>query len=165
MLFFKIPFGSCSSASSRLRKEYRLFNEKLGQTGAGLKFEDVEEGSALSNLIGWFPFSLPLPTMLIVVFPEQLEQEFPFWKRLHGFWRTLPNFNPYTASSEPGQDLAADALALIHGRRDCNDNEHGGSELGDDFYGEETQNAADERVDSATQSNKQVCCQLYLCSS
>ena len=62
MLFFKIPFGSCSSASSRLQKEYRLFNEKLGQTGAGLKFEDVEEGSALLNLIGWFPFSLPLPT-------------------------------------------------------------------------------------------------------
>jgi hypothetical protein len=51
-----LPFNSesCSSASSRLRKEYRLFNEKLGQTGAGLKFEDVEEGSALSNLIGSF---------------------------------------------------------------------------------------------------------------
>ena len=51
-----LPFNSksCSSASSRLRKEYRLFNEKLGQTGAGLKFEDVEEGSALSNLIGLF---------------------------------------------------------------------------------------------------------------
>lgn len=49
-----LSFSSCSSASSRLRKEYRLFNEKLGQTGAGLKFEDVEEGSALSNLIGLF---------------------------------------------------------------------------------------------------------------
>ena len=51
-----LPFNSksCSSASSRLQKKYRLFNEKLGQTGAGLKFEDVEEGSALSNLIGSF---------------------------------------------------------------------------------------------------------------
>jgi hypothetical protein len=55
MLFF-LPFESSSSASSRLRKEYRLFNEKLGQTGAGLKCEDVEEGSALSNLIGMFLF-------------------------------------------------------------------------------------------------------------
>lgn len=45
--------------SFRLRKEYRLFNEKLGQTGAGLKCEDVQEGSALSNLIGLFHFSLP----------------------------------------------------------------------------------------------------------
>jgi hypothetical protein len=52
--FHFLPYSSCSSASSRLRKEYRLFNEKLGQTGAGLKFEDVEEGSALSNLIGSF---------------------------------------------------------------------------------------------------------------
>lgn len=47
---------------------------------------------------------------------EQLEQDFPYWKRLHGFWRTLPNFNPYTASSEPGQDLAAKALALVQNR-------------------------------------------------
>ena len=50
-------FSSCSSASSRLQKKYQLFNEKLGQMGAGLKFEDVEEGSTLSNLIGLF-FSL-----------------------------------------------------------------------------------------------------------
>jgi hypothetical protein len=68
-------------------------------------------------------------------FAEQLEQEFPFWKRLHGFWRTLPNFNPYTASSEPGQDLAADALALIHGRGQENDNHDGPvSDLEDEMY-------------------------------
>jgi hypothetical protein len=47
------------------------------------------------------------------LFLEQLKQEFPFWKHLHGFWRTLPNFNPYTASLEPGQDLAADALSHL----------------------------------------------------
>jgi hypothetical protein len=57
------------------------------------------------------------------LFLEQLEQEFPFWKRLHGFWQTLPNFNPYTASSEPGQDLAADVLALIWGRGQDNEND------------------------------------------
>ena len=56
-------------------------------------------------------------------FLEQLELEFPFWKCLHGFWRMLPNFNPYTASSEPGQDLAADALALIQGRGQDNEND------------------------------------------
>jgi hypothetical protein len=56
-------------------------------------------------------------------FLEQLEQEFPFWKRLHGFWQTLPNFNPYTASSEPGQDLAADVLTLIWGRGQDNEND------------------------------------------
>jgi hypothetical protein len=43
--------------------------------------------------------------------------DFPYWKRLHGFWHTLPNFNPYTALSEPGQDLAGEARALIQNRR------------------------------------------------
>ena len=62
-VFVFLPFSSCSSASSRLWKEYQLFNEKLGQTGAGLKFEDVEEGSGLSNFIGSFPFSLPWPML------------------------------------------------------------------------------------------------------
>ena len=36
----------------RLRKEYRSFNEKLGQTGAGLRYEDIDEGSNLQNLVG-----------------------------------------------------------------------------------------------------------------
>ena len=95
-------------------------------------------------------------------FPEQLEQEFPFWKRLHGFWWTLPNFNPYTASSEPGQDLAADALALIHGRGQEN-NTGNNDELGseDDMYFTplklvNREADADEKVDSAMQSNEQV---------
>jgi len=56
-------------------------------------------------------------------FLEQLEQEFLFWKHLNGFWQMLPNFNPYTALSEPGQDLAADALTLIWGRGQDNENE------------------------------------------
>jgi hypothetical protein len=98
-----------------LQKEYHIFNEKLGQTGAGLRFEDIEEGSSLSNLISQFTFYL-LSLTLTFFFPEQLELDFPYWKHLHGFWRTLPNFNPYTASSEPGQDLATDTLVLIKGR-------------------------------------------------
>lgn len=46
---------------------------------------------------------------------EELEKEFPFWSRLHGFWRTLPNINPYTVSSEPGQDLVGQAMRHILG--------------------------------------------------
>jgi hypothetical protein len=34
---------------------------------------------------------------------------------LHGFWCTLPNFNPYTVSSDPGQDLADEALSVLMG--------------------------------------------------
>ena len=51
-----LSYSSCSLLAFRLQKEYQLFNEKLGQTGAGLKCEDIEEGSALSNLIGLFLF-------------------------------------------------------------------------------------------------------------
>lgn len=54
--FWLSSFSSGLSGSSRLRKEYRIFNEKLGQTGAGLRFEDVEEGSNMWNLIGKFAF-------------------------------------------------------------------------------------------------------------
>lgn len=45
----------------------------------------------------------------------ELEKDFPFWSRLHGYWRTLPNFNPFTVSSEPGQDLEEEARQHIHG--------------------------------------------------
>jgi hypothetical protein len=37
---------------------------------------------------------------------------------LHGYWRTLPNFNPYTVTSDPGQDLAAEALTVLMGGHD-----------------------------------------------
>jgi hypothetical protein len=122
MFFFRhCPFVHAHQHTSRLRKEYRQFNETLGRTGAGLRYEDVEVGSNIWNLIG----ELFAPSIAYTYrFLEQLEQDFPYWKRLHGFWRTLPNFNPYTASSEPGQDLAAEALTLVQ-RRGKNDHDDG----------------------------------------
>lgn len=35
-----------------LRSKYRAFNNELGQTGAGLRKEDVTSGSNISNKIG-----------------------------------------------------------------------------------------------------------------
>ena len=71
----------------------------------------------------------------------------------------LPNFNPYTASSEPRQDLATDALALINGRgpgpQDNDNNKY--EEHEDDFYADDTQNSADEGMDST-----KVCLILYI---
>jgi hypothetical protein len=46
---------------------------------------------------------------------EKETEHFKWWPRLHGLWRTLPNFNPYTVSSEPGQDLAGEALSVLLG--------------------------------------------------
>ena len=38
--------------SYRLRKEYCEFNEDLGKSGAGLRYEDMEEGSDEKNFVG-----------------------------------------------------------------------------------------------------------------
>jgi hypothetical protein len=53
--------------------------------------------------------------MWLIPMIANLEQEFLYWRRLHSFWRTLPNFNPHTVSSEPGQDLEGEAMAHMHG--------------------------------------------------
>ena len=45
--------------------------------------------------------------------PKREKETFPWWERLHGFWRTLPNFNPYTVTSGHGQDIAADAQDMF----------------------------------------------------
>ena len=36
---------------------------------------------------------------------------------MHGFWQTLPNYNPHTQSTEHGQDLAAQAQELLVGSK------------------------------------------------
>ncbi|KAJ7200312.1 hypothetical protein GGX14DRAFT_660145, partial [Mycena pura] len=78
---------SAENCITRLRKTYRKVNAELGQTGAGLRIEDVVEGSDIANKIG---------TSHIYLIREQ----FPAWERLHGFWRTLPNINPYTVDAD-----------------------------------------------------------------
>src|SRR5712671_7692689 len=40
------------SIFSRLKKQYRAVNERIGKTGAGLKPEDITPGSEIANLIG-----------------------------------------------------------------------------------------------------------------
>lgn len=52
--------------------------------------------------------------MWLIPMVAELKQEFPYWRRLYGFWRTLLNFNPHTVSPEPGQDLEGEAMAHIH---------------------------------------------------
>ena len=90
--------------SYRLKSEYCQANERIGKTGAGLSIEDVTQGSKLWNIIGEVNCQgdVPLKHKL-----EQEKENFPWWEFLHGFWRTLPNFNPFTAGH--GQDIAEDA--------------------------------------------------------
>ncbi|KAF8463545.1 hypothetical protein DFH94DRAFT_699523 [Russula ochroleuca] len=88
-----------------LKKRYRAANECIGTTGAGLKPGDATPGSEIANII------------------ELETQKFRWWPRLHGYWQTLPNFNPYTVSSDPGQDLADQAYSVLLGDRGHADSE------------------------------------------
>ncbi|KAF8191874.1 hypothetical protein K438DRAFT_1762457 [Mycena galopus ATCC 62051] len=42
----------------------------------------------------------------------KVKHNLPYWDRLHGFWHTLPNFNPTVVTSDAGQDIVAQALKL-----------------------------------------------------
>ena len=65
---------------------------------------------------------------------DRLIIKFPVWERLHGFWRTIPNFNPHMVSSEPGQDLEGKAEeTLFLPRRNGNAGER--EELEDEIEG------------------------------
>ena len=46
---------------------------------------------------------------------EEETEKFKWWPWLHGYWQTLPNFNPYTVTSDPGQDLADEAHSVLLG--------------------------------------------------
>ena len=105
--FFLTKLGAICCHSQSLAA-----NECIGKTGTGLNPNDVTPGSDITNLIGIYLFS----TIVIMLMRQVLEKEmeiFKWWPRLHGFWRTLHNFNPYTVSSEPGQDLAAEAQSVL----------------------------------------------------
>ena len=39
----------------------------------------------------------------------------PMKNPIHGYWRSLPNFNPYTITSNPGQNLADEAASVLMG--------------------------------------------------
>jgi hypothetical protein len=96
-----------------LKRKYREFNLELGRTGAGLSVDEIQKDESLSNLLGMRSLLLSSPIANQTV--DKLLHVFPFWKRLHGFWRTLPSFNPHTVSSEPGQDLQGEAIAVLFG--------------------------------------------------
>ncbi|KAH9011332.1 hypothetical protein EDB84DRAFT_1590706 [Lactarius hengduanensis] len=82
-----------------LKRKYREVNLELGRTGAGLTVEEIREDENLTNLL------------------DKLLSGFPSWERLHGFWRTLPSFNPHSVSSEPGQDLEGDTMETLFGNQ------------------------------------------------
>ena len=47
------------------------------------------------------------------IFLEKLVKEFPEFPRLHGYWRSIPSFNPHVVSSDLGQGLETEASSLL----------------------------------------------------
>ncbi|EGN91513.1 hypothetical protein SERLA73DRAFT_80381 [Serpula lacrymans var. lacrymans S7.3] len=68
---------------------------ELGRTGAGLTFEQLERNPEYTGPIG------------------AITAKFKMFHRLHGFWRKIPSYNPFTMSSDAGQDHEAQAYNLL----------------------------------------------------
>lgn len=66
-----------------------------------------------------------------------IDHKLPVWERLHGLWKTLPNFNPIVASSEPGQDLEGQARELLFPSR--RDGDHVGEAEAEDIPEEDAE--------------------------
>ncbi|KAG1828920.1 hypothetical protein EV424DRAFT_1306111, partial [Suillus variegatus] len=75
-----------------LRKKYNEINLQLGQAGAGLSFEELNENEKTRTLL------------------DRLLQTFPWWVDLHGWWRTNPAYNTSFSTADPGQDFSAEAM-------------------------------------------------------
>ncbi|KAH9050801.1 hypothetical protein EDB87DRAFT_1696414 [Lactarius vividus] len=85
---------------SYLKHKYCEFTHELRRIGMGLTVEEIQKDSNLSNV------------------QDKLLIGFPVWECLHGFWHTLPSFNPHVVSSEPGQDLEGDTIGVLFGNKD-----------------------------------------------
>ncbi|KAF9234182.1 hypothetical protein BU15DRAFT_65925 [Melanogaster broomeanus] len=77
-----------------LRKKYNEVNNKLGQTGAGMSYEDLVADPTKSNII------------------QKLVDSFPWWPDLHGWWRKNPAYNNSSAGfiADSGQNLETETL-------------------------------------------------------
>ncbi|KAF8120518.1 hypothetical protein EV363DRAFT_1139344, partial [Boletus edulis] len=78
-----------------LRQAYSAENKKLGQTGMGMTYEELQSDPSKSNLL------------------DSIVDSFPWWPDLHGFWRTNPGINTSPAVADPDQDLEQEALGLF----------------------------------------------------
>ncbi|EGO20026.1 hypothetical protein SERLADRAFT_411443 [Serpula lacrymans var. lacrymans S7.9] len=88
-----------------LEKKYQKSCETLGHTGAGLTYEQLERNPNYRGPIG------------------AITDKFKIFHRLHGFWRKIPNYNPFTMSSDLGQDHEAQAYNLLFPKKHWHTNQ------------------------------------------
>ena len=119
-----------------MKTKYRKINTELGRTGAGLTVDQIRDNPDLSDVLG-VSARISVERVLRSSCSDQLilAYKLPVWECLHGFWRTLPNFNPHAVSSEPGQDLGGKAQSLMfpsHGNGNASEDEEPEDNIGED---------------------------------
>ena len=80
-----------------------------------MTIKQIKHNPELSNIIGTSYLNVCGAYVDWPSRSEKLKSDYklPEWELLHGFWRTIPNFNPHMVSSEPSQDLGAKAQDLL----------------------------------------------------
>jgi hypothetical protein len=96
-----------------LKSKYQEINSSLRQTGASLTAEEVNVDPNLANIICMSTHLTFIVHHLSSLDSASFQLKFPYWEHLHGFWQMLPNFNPQTFSSDPGQQIGAEMEELI----------------------------------------------------
>ena len=119
-----------------MKTKYHEINTELGRTGAGLTVDQIRDNPDLSDILG-VSARISVECVLSSSRSDQLilDYKLPVWERLHGFWRMLPNFNPHTVSSEPGQDLGGEARSLMfpsHSNGNASEDEEPEDNIGED---------------------------------
>jgi hypothetical protein len=100
-----------------LKKKYREKCTQLSLSGSGLTWEELVSTPEQQNLAGVLLFILRMGMKILkAYFLAKIQSEFPFFSRLHGFWRSIPSFNPHIVSSHHGQDLQGEAQELLFSR-------------------------------------------------
>ncbi|KAH9176523.1 hypothetical protein EDB89DRAFT_1839191, partial [Lactarius sanguifluus] len=94
---------------THLKRRYHDLTQELGRMGTGLTVEEIQKDSNLNNVLG---------VLHISIMTDKLLADFPYWECFHGFWCTLPSFNPHTVLSEPSQDLEDEAIGVLFRNKD-----------------------------------------------
>lgn len=111
-----------------LKTTYQTHVETLGQTGYGLRREQVAEGTALYNSHRTSSNTRIVATNYAA---EIILATFPWWYDLDAMWHELPNFFGIGIGfSAPGVDHASAAKALMADADGLCDEEQ--QEIGDD---------------------------------
>ena len=93
-----------------LRTRYHEQVRRLGQTGGGLMIDDLQRADKTKGLLGQYLFFSHISDSRLA---GQINQDFPWFSVLHGWWRSNPTYNVAYSTADAHQDFAAQAATLF----------------------------------------------------